>query len=416
MTDQELDDLTIDEAALVLSSPVAYADPPTFHRVAARLRREAPICKMAYEDFPTVWGVTRHADVFDISKDATVWRNQPRSILMPLSVAAEQESRGLKMETLIDLDDPRHRQLRGLTVDWFKPSSLARLQERVDELAAGAVARMRELGGRCDFAAEVGLSMPLNVILSILGLPETDYPRMLKLTQEIFAGADEEMQRDDADLMGTLVEFFEYFSNLTAARRAEPTEDLASLIANATIDGEPLGVMEQLSYYVIVATAGHDTTSSAMSGGLLALIQHPDQLRRLQDDPGLLPTAVEEVIRWSSPVKHFMRNAVAPVDVGGHHFEPGDIAYLAYWSANFDEDVFADPFRFDVGRTPNRHLAFGFGAHYCLGAVLARMEIKALLAALVPQIDSIELAGEPQFSESYFVSGLKHLPIEYSLR
>lgn len=404
------------EAALALVTPVTYVDRATYHGAARLLRERRPIATVEAEDMPRVALVTRHADVFDISKDAAVWRNEPRSILMPLSVAAEQEARGLKMETLIDLDDPRHRELRGLTLDWFKPSSLARLQGRIDELAARAVDRMRELGGACDFATEVALTMPLNVILSILGLPESDYPRMLRLTQEIFAGADEELQRGEEDLWATLVEYFEYFSALTAARRAEPTDDLASLIANATVDGEPLGVMEQLSYYVIIASAGHDTTSSSIAGALHALIENPDQLDRLRADPGLLPLAVEEVIRWVSPVKHFLRNAVAPVDVGGHHFEPGDVAMLHYWSANFDDTVFADAERFDVGRTPNRHLAFGFGAHFCLGALLARMQVKALLAALVPVIDEIELAGEPRLSASHFVSGLKHLTIRYSLR
>jgi len=409
-------DRRLDEAALALVTPDAYTDRAAYHHAARLLREHRPIAVVEGDDLPPVSLVTRHADVFDISKDATVWRNQPRSILMPLSVAAEQEARGLKLETLIDLDDPRHRELRALTLDWFKPSSLARLQGRVDELAERAVERMRELEGECDFATEVALTMPLNVILSILGLPESDYSRMLRLTQEIFAGADEELQRAESDLWATLVEYFEYFSALTEARRAAPTEDLASLIANATINGEPLGVLEQLSYYVIVASAGHDTTSSSIAGGLLALIEHPDELRRLQVDADLVPTAAEEVIRWVSPVKHFLRNAVEPVDVGGHHFEPGDVAMLNYWSANFDDAVFVDADRFDVGRTPNRHLAFGFGAHFCLGALLARMQVKALLAALVPVIDEIELAGVPRLSSSHFVSGLKHLPIRYTLR
>lgn len=403
-------------AALAMTSPATYVDPEGYHRAARLLRDHRPIAVVEADDMPTVAVVSRHADVFDIAKDAEIWRNEPRSILMPVSVAAEQESRGLKLQTLIDLDDPRHRKLRGLTVDWFKPSSLARLQARIDELARRAVDRLRELDGRCDFATEVALSMPLNVILSILGLPESDYPRMLRLTQEIFAGADEELQRGDADLMATLIEYFQYFGELTQARQAAPSDDLASLIANATIDGEPLDVMEQLSYYVIIASAGHDTTSSSISGGLRALIEHPDQLERLRADPELVTTAAEEVIRWVTPVKHFLRNAVAPTEVGGHHFEAGDVAMLSYWSANFDESVFPDPFRFDVGRTPNRHLAFGFGAHFCLGAVLARMQVKAILAALVPVLDHVELDGTPTLAASHFVSGLKHLPIRYTMR
>jgi len=403
------------QAALALISPATYGDADAYHAAAALLRAEQPIARAEHRDYPGVWLITRHADVFDIAKDATVWRNQPESILLPTAFADEQAARGLKMETLIHLDDPRHRELRSLTVDWFKPSSLARLQDRIDELARRSVERLRELGGECDFAREIALSFPLQTILSILGLPESDYPRMLQLTQEIFAGADEELQRGDEDLMAVLVDFFAYFSELTAARQANPTDDLASLIANATIDGEPLGVMEQLSYYVIIASAGHDTTSSSMAGGLLALAQHPAELARLRAEPELIGTAVEEIIRWVSPVKHFLRNAAAPVDVGGHHFEPGDIAMLHYWSANFDDAAFDEPTRFDVGRTPNRHLAFGFGAHFCLGAMLARMQIKALLTELVPVLDSIEITGPTPRTNSTFVSGLKHLPVRYTL-
>ena len=210
-------------------------------------------------------------------------------------------------------------------------------------------------------------------------------------------------------------DFFVYFSALTDARKAEPTSDLASVIANATIDGEPIGIMEQISYYVIVATAGHDTTSSAMAGGLQALIEHPDQLARLQADPSLLPTAVDEIIRWVTPVKHFMRNCTTTYELRGHTFEKGDAVLLSYPSANRDEEVFTDPFRFDVGRTPNKHLAFGFGVHYCLGAMLARMEIKAVLTELLPRLRSIELAGEPAEMQTLFVGGLKRLPIAYEL-
>ena len=193
---------------------------------------------------------------------------------------------------------------------------------------------------------------------------------MLQLTQELFGAADEELAAGHAD-GGPRRRHQRLLRLLLAAHRASagpsPTDDLASAIANATIDGEPLGVMETISYYVIVATAGHDTTASSMAGGLHALAENPDQLQRLRDDPSLIPTAVDEIIRWVTPVKHFMRNCTTPYELAGHHFEPGDSVLLSYPSANRDEDVYADPFRFDVGRKPNKHLAFGFGVHYCLG-------------------------------------------------
>jgi len=240
---------------------------------------------------------------------------------------------------------------------------------------------------------------------------------MLSLTQELFGAADPELSRGQTmeELIGVIQDFFVYFTALTEARKAEPTDDLASVIANASIDGDPIGIMEQISYYVIVATAGHDTTSSAMAGGLQALIENPDQLARLQADPSLMPSAVDEVIRWVTPVKHFMRNCTTEYTLRGHTFKPGDAVLLSYPSANRDEEVFTDPFRFDVGRTPNKHLAFGFGVHYCLGAMLARMEIKAVLGEIVPRLRSIELAGEPAEMQTLFVGGLKRLPIAYDL-
>ena len=180
-------------------------------------------------------------------------------------------------------------------------------------------------------------------------------------------------------------------------------------------NGCPTGKREQLGYYTIAATAGHDTTSNAMSGGLEALIQFPDQLKRLQDAPSLMATAVDEMIRWTTPVKHFMRTATRDYELGGKTIKKGQDVLMSYWSANRDEEVFADPFMFDVGRTPNKHLAFGFGVHYCLGAMLARMELKSLFTALLPRLKSVELAGEPQLTRSTFVSGLKHLPIRYEL-
>jgi cytochrome P450 len=171
-----------------------------------------------------------------------------------------------------------------------------------------------------------------------------------------------------------------------------------------------------ISYYVIIATAGHDTTSSAMAGGLQALAENPAQLQRLRDDPKLIATAADEIIRWVTPVRHFMRTATEPYSLRGHDFDTGDWVLLSYPSANRDEEVFDDPFRFDVGRSPNRHLAFGFGAHFCLGAQLARMEIRALLTELVPRLDHAELAGNPELTATLFVGGLKHLPLKYSIR
>jgi cytochrome P450 len=411
----------VDEAGRVFVDPAAYADDERWHRATALLRREDPIHLVEEPGYPPFWAVTRHAHVHEIELHSRSFHNAPVSVLANDEALAQQQASGGLLRTLIHMDDPDHKAHRALTADWFKPRSLARLDERLAELARRSVDRMVELGGECDFARDIAMQFPLHVILSILGLPESDFPRMLQLTQELFGAEDPELARgkDPADLLQVLQDFVTYFNELTADRRADPAGDLASTIANGTIDGEPMGVIETISYYIIVATAGHDTTSSAMAGGIQALVEHPDQLQRLRDhmhdDPGLLDTTVEEIVRWVTPVKHFMRNATEPYAVGGHEFQPGDMLLLSYPSANRDESVFDDPFRFDVGRSPNPHLAFGYGAHYCLGAKLAKMEIKALLTELVPRLRSIELAGEPALSHATFVSGLKRLPIRYDV-
>jgi cytochrome P450 len=272
-----------------------------------------------------------------------------------------------------------------------------------------------ELGGECDFVPDIAMHYPLYVILSLLGLPESDFAQIRKLTQEMFGGQDAELQRGQTpeEQLQAALDMLAYFQRLTADRRAEPTEDLASTIANARIDGEPLNDLDAASYYVIIATAGHDTTSSTVAGGLHALVEHPDQLRRLREQPSLMPLAADEMIRWVTPVKEFMRTATVDYELHGVPIKQGDSLLLSYPSANRDEDVFDAPFSFDVGRSPNRHLAFGFGAHYCLGAILARMEVAAFFAELVPRLESVELADTPQWIATTFVGGLKHLPIRY---
>ncbi len=292
------------------------------------------------------------------------------------------------------------------------------MKVRVDELAKIYVDKMAAVGPECDFVQEVAVNFPLYVIMSLLGIPEADFPRMLRLTQELFGGDDAEFKRGTTleDQMPALLDMFGYFNGVTASRREHPTEDLASAIANARVDGEPLSDIDTVSYYLIVATAGHDTTSATISGGLHALIENPDQHRRLHDDLGLMPLATEEMIRWVTPVKAFMRTAAEDTTVHGVPIAAGESVLLSYVSANRDEDIFDEPFRFDVGRDPNKHLSFGYGVHFCLGAALARMEVNSFFTELLPRLKSIELTGDPQFVATTFVGGLKHLPVRYSFR
>ncbi|MCX6521645.1 MAG: cytochrome P450 [Actinobacteria bacterium] len=411
-------DLTLEQAGQAFLTGVTFQDEAFFHAVTTKLRHEDPVHWVEHPDFNPFYVLTRHADILDVELHPAEFLNAPRAILGHKAADEQRALQGHLVKSLVQMDDPEHRLHRNLTADWFLPKNLAKLQGRLDELAQRSVQQMVDAGGEVDFARDIAMQYPLYVILAILGLPETDYPRMLQLTQELFGAEDPDFKREDdamASLIQTVAEFVAYFDGITADRQAHPTEDLASVIANAMVEGNPIGHKEQLGYYIIAATAGHDTTSNSMSGGMHALISNPDQLARLQADPSLMPTAIDEMIRWTSPVKHFMRTATVDYDIRGTTVKAGQDVLLSYWPANRDEDVFADPFTFDVGRTPNKHLAFGFGIHYCLGAMLARMEMKSLFGALLPRLQHVELAGEPQLTRSTFVSGHKHLPIRYQL-
>jgi len=412
-----------------LVSNVVFGDEKKIHGLLADLRKNDPVHWTAPDGFRPFWALTKHADILEIEKLNDQFHNEPRSVLA--SQQAEHDMAAMwggpdpktgrvsPFRTLIDMDGADHRAYRGLAQSWFMPPNLRKnLEARTHELAKRYVDRMMEIGPECDFARDIAVYYPLHVIMSILGVPETDEPLMLKLTQELFGGGDPDMQRKDRDPnTNVIADFFMYFNKMTEERRAHPGEDLASVIANGKVNGEPLGPIETGSYYVIVATAGHDTTSSSIAGGLRALIEHPDQLKKLQANPDLLGTAVDEMIRWSTPVQHFMRTNVGDDYVlRGKTIRKGDAVQLLYISGNRDEEVWPDAFDFRVDRENNRHVAFGYGAHLCLGQHLAKMEIRAFFKELLGRLESIEMTGESKRVQATFVSGLKTLPVRYKLR
>ena len=393
-----------------------WGDLDEWNRSALALHAEGGIHRIEQEGIKPFWAVIDHQAVLDIERQPELFTNGPEPVLASEEVIA---ARQLDIKTLIHMDAPDHGKYRRLTADWFKPASVRRLDDRLTELSLEAVATLEARGGECDFAVDVALPYPLQVILKILGLPPEDYPRMLVLTQELFGGEDPDLQREEESaevIAEVLTDFYTYFTELTAARRADPTDDLATLIANGLIDDQPMPDLETLGYYVIVATAGHDTTSSAMAGGMQALIENPDQLAKLKANPDLMTNAVEEIIRWTAPVRHFMRTAQADTEVLGQEIKAGDWLYLSYKAANLDPKVFDDPLTFDVER-PNadRQVSFGYGVHFCLGAQLARNEIRSLFSHVLPRIETIELAGDPTTMKTTFVGGHKTLPIRYTL-
>lgn len=407
---------TIDDIAKMFANPSAYADEVTLHADLTHLRANAPVSWVEVPDYAPFWAITKHADIMEIERANDIFTNSPRPVLVTREGDEQQAAIGIR--TLIHTDDPLHRDLRAIGANWFRPKAMRALKDRADELAKRFVDRMVDEGPECDFVQQVAVNYPLYMIMTLLGVPESDFAFMLRLTQELFGSDDDEFKRGTSmEEQGmALLEMFQYFTELTASRRANPTDDLASTIANATLDGEPLSDIDTVSYYAIIAAAGHDTSSASISGGMHALLQNPDQLARLQNDMSLMPLAVEEMVRWTTPVKEFMRTAQQDYEIRGVRIAKGESVLLSYVSGNRDEDVFVDPFRFDVGRDPNKHIAFGYGVHFCLGAALARLEINSFFSELLPRLRSAELAGEPQHMATTFVGGLKHLPVRYSLR
>lgn len=409
----ELDDALVDAGR--------WADEDWVHAQFAWLRENDPVRRMSPDGFDPFFSVTRHADIKAIESDKQLFINDPRPILgsrLLDHITRHLAGRRHLVRSLVTMDDPDHSRYRALTQRWFMGSNLRKLDGRITQLATEYVDRLGDLGGECDFVRDVAMWYPLRVIMTILGVPDEDEPLMLKLTQEMFGSTDPDVRRSFGaeSLMDVIADFEAYFRALSEDRRACPTDDVASLIANARIEGEPVPELETNGYYIIIATAGHDTTSSSTAGGLLALIENPGELAKLRENPDRhMGSAIDEVIRWVTPVRQFMRTATADCTVGGVDVAKDQACTLWYVSANRDETVFDDPFSFRVDRRAN-HLAFGYGPHVCLGQHLARMEMAALYRELLARVDRFELNGEPAYKQSTFVGGLKSLPVRYRMK
>ena len=393
-----------------------WGDQDEWNRTALALHKQGGIHRVEADGFTPFWAVIDHQGVLDVERHPEVFTNQPQVMLLNDEAIAAREN---PSKTLVTMDAPDHTKYRKLTSDWFKPASVKRLNERLLYLSHEAVDTLAAAGGMCDFATEIAQPYPLQVILEVLGMPREDFGRMQTWTQELFFPEDPDLQREPPTpetRLRILGEVFSYYSELTAARRAEPSGDLASEIANGLIDGQPLPDKETMGYYLLITTAGHETTSSAMAGGMHALVDHPEQLARLQTDLDLMTNAVEEILRWTTPVRHFMRTAQQDTEILGQSIRAGDWVYLSYKAANLDPKVFDDPLRFDIERAnADRQLSFGFGAHFCLGAQLARNELRSLFSTVLPRFDSVELAGDPATMKTTFVGGYKTLPLRYTL-
>ncbi|QOZ29402.1 Cytochrome P450-terp [Bradyrhizobium ivorense] len=415
------------DIAATLVDPVAYAD-HRIHDSYRWLRANNPLGIARVERFEPFWVVTKHAQIQAVSRQNELFHNADRATTLTPEAVVERIRKitgGPNLvRSLVQMDAPDHPKYRALTQGWFMPNNLGKFEARVRQIARATVQRMLDKGGACDFVDDVALGYPLHVIMEILGVPEADEPRMLKLTQELFGPQDPDTARIREALsaeqysgmmQAVVADFSAYFRTITEDRRRNPRDDLSTVIANAKIGGEYLPELDATSYYIIVATAGHDTTSSSTAGAIWALAEDPAEFAKVKANPELIPGLVDEAIRWMTPVKHFMRSATADTELGGRRIAKGDWLMLCYASGNRDEEVFEDPYRFRSDRKPNRHVAFGYGAHLCLGQYLAKLEMRILFEELLPRLKSLSLDGEVKMTQAYFVNGPKKLPIRFEV-
>lgn len=419
------------DVAEAIVNPVAYGEWEDLKQKFRWARDNMPVGLVEAEGYSPFWAITRHEDILAVSKDNARFLNAPKSVVLsPIAVQmlTHMITGGSPhlVRSLVTLDAPEHMDYRKLTQSWFMPKNLGRIEAGIRDIARASVDAMVQTGGSCDFVTQVSALYPLHVVMQILGVPHEDEPLMLKLTQEMFGGEDPDLNRarsvdltpeQISEMVVAAVRDFEaYFANVAADRRANPRDDVASVVANAVIDGQPISDRNAAGYYIILAAAGHDTTSASTAGAMWALANDPEQFARIKADRSLLPGLIEEAIRWTTPVQHFMRTAAEDCEIGGQKIAKDDWLMLCYISGNYDERVFADPDRFDATRGPNRHVAFGAGVHQCLGLHLARLEMRILFDELLDRIESVELTGTPQRACSTFVGGPKTLPIRFATR
>jgi len=394
-----IDPTSIDEA---VANPATYADPALFHPLFARLRRDEPVRWTTPSTTRPFWLLSKHADIVEISRQPQKFLSGPRLELQTIAQedAIRAANGGDKIHrSMLDMDGAEHKAHRGMTQSWFMPANLRKLEAGIAEQARLRVDSLAAAGdGPVDFIQLVSEIFPLQVILMILGLPPEEAPHLLKLTHDFTrretAAVPPGTSRDDI-LVNATHAIFDYFGKIYDDRLNDPREDVASVIAHARIDGQPVARFEAMSYYLLLGLAGHDTTNGTIAGGILALIENPGELAKLRADPDLIKPAIDEFLRWETVTKTFMRTAAEDYVLRGRTIRAGDALLLSYNSGNFDEEAFGDPFTFRVDRTPNPHLTFGHGAHKCLGMHLARMEMEALFRELLGRLDSIELAEPP---------------------
>ena len=408
---------TLSLDTLDIVNPDLYVERGYPHQEWTLLRREAPVFWYERQNGIPFWAVTKHEDIVTVSRQPELFRSN-----QILFITAEEPGAPLPDEVilrqLLNMNPPEHGAFRSVVNQRFTPRAIKQLAADIEQITEEVI---DALAGReeCDFVTDVSAKLPLAVIAQMFGIPRADWDMMFRLSNTMIGPSDPEYAGGETIkevIEKARLEFFQYFTQLVEARRRRPQDDLASALANGSANGDPLPPFELLSYFALLIIAGNETTRNATTGGLFAFINHPEQWERLKRDPSLVSSAVEEIVRWTSPVVQFTRTATADTDLHGKKIREGDVLALFYPSANRDEDIFADPFTLDIGRNPNQHIAFGIGEHYCLGANLARLELQSMFRQLAARLEAVELGGPVSRMRSSFVGGIKHMPIRYKLR
>jgi cytochrome P450 len=401
---------------LELIDPRTYGRSGPPHEIWRRLRAESPVHWCEVPSVEPFWAITRQEEIRFISRQPDKFLSEPGITLLPTDRELNRNEGLGAMKVVITMDPPEHRDVRRVASPWFTPRALKHIDAAIDESARALVDDLAG-EGETDLAMGMAVSHPLRILATALGVPREQEPRILELSNRLFAPDDSELGggsgQEEFRRLGK--EFLELFLPIIQDRRAHPTDDLASLLANGKVHGEPMGPMETLGYYLIVFNAGHDTTKNALAGGFRALIENPAQFDKVRKDLRRAPDAVEEILRWTSSVNYMKRTAACDIELGGQKVKKGDALVLFYGSGNRDESVFENPFTFDIDRSPNRHLAFGYGEHFCMGAHLARRSQRAIVEELARRVEHWEIIGEPEWISASFVVGLKHLPVAYRI-
>jgi len=405
---------TVDDDNLMVPERFMAGHP---HREWKRLRDTAPIYYCSPKGYRPYWAVTKYKDIVEIEKRSDVFLNEPRFMIMPIPFEEYMNQKFGSLNGLIrmmaQMDGPEHIRYRGVLQPWFAPKALSQREGEIRPICERFFNELALKGasGVIDLAEDFAYWFPLRVVCALLGLPEDQDRVILNLAAQVFS-----FEAPGAEGQSGHEQLMNYFKAVADDRRANPTEDLSSYLVQATLDGKPLEDRELLAYFLIMATAGHDTTSSAITGGIKALIEHPDQLQVLRQDRSKVRSAVEEILRWVTPTIHFARTAASDYELRGQIIRKGETVVLYYSSANRDEDVFKEPEKFNIRRSPNPHLSFGSGPHACLGMQLARMEIRCFLEVFLERVEHMEIIGPTPSIAASLVTRLAHLPVRYRLR